>query len=190
MSLYILHAEIAWRRKRGSGGSQRPAMRRPGANAPSDVNGRKKAIDNLGRTTAAGVATRCVKVTHVLQTPQSGRVPQVQSEDFILGVGPARQWERRSRATGGAGHRCDEERGDERIIIEWRPPWRGTKDPCLGTLSSWLTQRVPRCRRRKRKSCGTSRAARFFHGFAPMVCLLKRLSTSVLVKGGFATSRY
>ena len=56
-------------------------MRRPGANAPSDVNGRKKAIDNLGRTTAAGFATRCVKVTHVLQTPQSGRVPQVQSED-------------------------------------------------------------------------------------------------------------
>ena len=56
-------------------------MRRPGANAPSDVNGRKKAIDNLGRTVAAGFATRCVKVTHVLQTPQSGRVPQVQSED-------------------------------------------------------------------------------------------------------------
>ena len=44
-------------------------MRRPGANAPSDVNGRKKAIDNLGRTVAAGFATRCVKVTHVLQRP-------------------------------------------------------------------------------------------------------------------------
>ncbi len=64
MSLYILHAEIAaCRRKRGSGGSQGPAMRRPGAKAPSDVNGRKKAIDNLGRTTAAGFATRCMAMS-------------------------------------------------------------------------------------------------------------------------------
>lgn len=140
-------------------------MRRPGAKAPSDVNGRKKAINNLGRTVATGFAIRCVKVTHVLQTPQSGRVPQVQSEDFILGVGPARQWERRLRLTGGAGAKRSEERGDERFIIEWRPPWRGTKDPCLGTLSSWLTKRVPRCRRRRRKSCDTFRAARLFSRF-------------------------
>ena len=165
-------------------------MRRPGANAPSDVNGRKKAIDNLGRTTAAGFATRCVKVTHVLQTPQSGRVPQVQSEDSSSASDLQGSGNGVRVLTGGAGHRCDEERGDERIIIEWRPPWRGTKDPCLGTLSSWLTKRVPRCRRRRRKSCDTSRAARLFPRFCCGGLPCEAAFNKVLVKGGFATSRY
>ena len=38
------------------------------------------------------------------------------------GVEPARQWRPRLRVTGGAGHRCSEERGDERFVSEGISP--------------------------------------------------------------------
>ena len=111
-SFWVLPAEIT----RAFARVQTPTAEESGAGrqVASDVTVSVTSMANRGRSRGAGVMSRCrvlhlEQVNPVIETPETGSVPQVESKDRLgrfLAVPAARQWRpvRKSIAThrGGA----------------------------------------------------------------------------------------
>ena len=96
---------------------------RSGQQVPTNVTAVVKSQTNRARGVAAGVVSGAGWGQPVIERPLSDESAPSRSRRSLhplafglknrsLGVAPARQLERRVRATGGAGRSCTHERGD------------------------------------------------------------------------------